>query len=48
MRLVLKKDTLVELTTDELTLVHGAAPAPWTPWCPFILELTERFSDVAC
>jgi hypothetical protein len=48
MRLVLKKDTLVELTTDELTLVNGAAPAPWTPSCPLILELTERFSELAC
>lgn len=47
-KLVLKKDTLVELTTDELTHVHGAAPLPWTPSCPLILELTERLSDVAC
>jgi hypothetical protein len=48
MKLVLTKDTLAELTTDELTTVNGGAPAPWTPWCPFILELTERFSEAAC
>ncbi|HVF03231.1 MAG TPA: class I lanthipeptide [Frankiaceae bacterium] len=48
MKLVLKKDTLAELTTDELALVNGAAPLPWTPSCPLIMKLTERFSDVAC
>lgn len=48
MKLVLKKDTLAELTSAELASVQGAAPLPWTPSCPLIMELTERFSDVAC
>lgn len=48
MQLVLNKETLAELTTDELARVQGAAPVPWTPSCPLIMELTERFSDVAC
>lgn len=47
-KLVLNKESLAELTTDELTRVNGAAPLPWTPSCPLILELTERFSDLAC
>lgn len=47
MKLVLRKDTLAELTTDELTQVQGGVPQ-WTPWCPLILELTERYSELAC
>ena len=48
MKLVLKKDTLAELTTDELARVRGAAPVPWTPSCPLIMEITDRLSDIAC
>lgn len=48
MKLVLKKDTLVELTTEELAGLNGAAPVPWTPWCPFIIEMTEKISRAAC
>lgn len=47
-KLVLNKDTLAELTTDELTRVTGGAPLPWTPACPLTIELTERISDLAC
>ncbi|HVF03226.1 MAG TPA: bacteriocin [Frankiaceae bacterium] len=46
MKPVLKKDTLAELTTDELALVNGGAP--WTPSCHLFIELRERLSDVAC
>lgn len=48
MKLVLKKDTLAELTTDELTQVNGGAPVPWTPSCPLTLEIAELISHVAC
>ena len=48
MKLVLRKDTLAELTTDELTQVNGGAPVPWTPSCPLFIKLTEMYSDVAC
>lgn len=48
MKLVLKKDTLAELTTDELALVQGAAPAPWTPSCPLTMRVTEILSNAAC
>ena len=47
MKLVLKKESLVELSTDELVLVHAGA-VPWTPWCPLILELTDQLSEIAC
>jgi len=47
-KLVLDKETLAELTTDELTRVNGAAPVPWTPACPLTIELTELLSDLAC
>ncbi len=48
MTLVLKKDTLAELTTDELALVNGAAPVPLTPSCPLVMKVTDLLSDVAC
>lgn len=48
MKLVLKKDRLAELTTDELTRVQGAAPAPLTPSCPLTMRVTELLSDAAC
>ncbi len=48
MKLVLKKDTLAELTAEELARVNGAAAAQWTPSCPLILDLTDRFSELAC
>lgn len=48
MKLVLKKDTLAALTTDELALVQGGAPLPWSPACPLIIELRERISEIAC
>ena len=48
MKLVLNKDTLAELTTDELTRVQGAAPVPWTPSCPLTMRVTEMLSDAAC
>jgi hypothetical protein len=47
MRLVLRQERLAELSTEELALVQ-AGVAPWTPSCPLILDLTERFSDLAC
>ena len=46
-KLVLTKDTLAELTTDELAHVQGAV-APWTPACPLIIDLRERLSATAC
>ena len=36
--LSLKKDTLTELTTDELTSVVGAQ---WTPGCPLFIRLSD-------
>lgn len=48
MRLVLTKDTLTELTPEQLTRVNGAAPAPLTPSCPLVLKLQELLSDAAC
>lgn len=47
-RLSLAKDTLTDLTTDELALVDGAAPVPWTPGCHITIELRERLSELAC
>ncbi len=40
--LVLKKEALTELTTDELRQVAGGAP--WTPACPLIIEIHEKIS----
>lgn len=45
-KLVLKKDTLAELSTWELALVNGGVP--WTPGCHITIELRERISDLAC
>ncbi len=43
-KLVLKKEALTELTSDELVNVVGAAP--WTPSCPLFIELHERLSEL--
>lgn len=36
----LRKESLAGLDSDELSQIAGAAP--WTPWCPFIIEVTEK------
>ena len=47
-KLVLNKDTLAELTTDELGYVNGAA-AQLTPSCPLVLKVRELLSEAgAC
>ena len=47
MKLVLKKEALAELTTDELAQVVGGAPL--TPSCPLFLKVREALSDAgAC
>jgi bacteriocin-like protein len=43
-KLTLRKESLAELTTDELQQVAGGAP--WTPACPLTIELTEKLSIV--
>ena len=44
--LVLKKETLAELTGDEMRAVAGGA---WTPWCYSLIEPTGCVSNlVSC
>ena len=49
-KLTLTKDTLAELTSDELAALQGAN-VPMTPSCPLTLkiaELVDRVSELAC
>lgn len=49
-KLTLHKDTLAELTSDELAALQGAA-LPMTPSCPLtmkIAELVDQVSDRIC
>jgi hypothetical protein len=43
MKLVLKRETVTELTAEELRAVAGAA---WTPWCYSLIEPTGCLSHV--
>ena len=42
-KLVLRRETLAELTADELRAVPGGA---WTPWCYSLIEPTGCVSQL--
>ena len=40
--LKLRRESLVELSSDELAGVDGGVP--WTPWCDFFITLREELT----